>query len=400
MKILFLSPQPFYQERGTTIAIDLMLKSLSERGDEVDLLTFHLGEERTHTGMTLKRIRPLFAPKSIDPGFSWRKVYCDFFLLCAAFGMMRKERYDLIYAVEEAGFIAMVLRRFFGVPYVFDMDSSMSAQILERFPWLRPLAAPIHWLETLPMRRAVAVVPMCEDLAVRARQYSDGLVHVLKDVSLLAKSRVANVEDLRAELGIDGPLLMYVGNLVGYQGIDLLLESFAELQKTHPAARLVIVGGTQRCVSKYRGKAEDLGVGGETHLIGPRPVDALGDYLKQADILISPRIHGTNTPMKIYSYLDSGVVVVATALPAHTQVMSKNEAALTPPRPASMATTVTRLLDAPAERKRLAGNAQSLIRREHSWTTFNQNVNFVFGEVESRLEPARSGARSSGAMPD
>ena len=36
MRILFLAPHPFYQDRGTPIAVNLMLQTLSERGEEVD----------------------------------------------------------------------------------------------------------------------------------------------------------------------------------------------------------------------------------------------------------------------------------------------------------------------------------------------------------------------------
>lgn len=389
MRILFLAPQPYYEERGTPIAVDLMLKALSERGDEVDLLTFHLGEDRYYPGVTVSRSRPPFPPGSIAPGFSWRKAWCDLFLLRDALRRMRARHYDLVHAVEEASFIAMLLGRLYRVPYVFDMDSSMALQLVSQFPWLRPAGGLLHWIETLPMRQAIAVVPMCEDLAVDARLCSRGIVHVLKDVSLISEAPEATSEDLRQDLRIDGPLVMYVGNLERYQGIDLLLDGFARLNRTHPAARLVIIGGSDRHIRKYRARARALGVEPVVHLLGRRPVAALGSYLRQADVLVSPRIKGTNTPMKVYSYLDSGVPVVATALPTHVQVMSDDEAALTPPEPEAMAATIGRLLDDPGERRRLAGNAQKLIRREHSWPSFRRHVNLLFGELEERLEPAR-----------
>lgn len=386
MKILFLSPQPFYQERGTAIAIDLLLKSLSERGDQVDLLTFHVGEDRIYPNVSISRIQPPFAPEAINPGFSVQKVYCDCFLFRDAIRKLRENRYDMIHAVEEASFIAMLLSRFFRVPYVFDMDSSMAAQMLDRFSWLRPFGGLLRWLETLPMRRAIAVVPMCEDLAIRARQYCPGIVRVLKDVSLLTDTAEISAEDLRSELNIHGPMLMYVGNLEEYQGIDLLLDSFATLPDTQSSAELVVIGGSDKDIRKYQKKAESLGVGSRTHLVGPRPVAALGEYLMQSDLLMSPRIHGTNTPMKIYSYLDSGVAVLATALPTHTQVMTEDEAALVPPDATSMAAKITELLDDSTERQRLADNARSLIRREHSWNAFRNNVNDLFSELEHRIE--------------
>jgi len=41
-----------------------------------------------------------------------------------ALSLVRKNRYDLIHAVEESAFLALVCRRILGVPYVYDMDSS------------------------------------------------------------------------------------------------------------------------------------------------------------------------------------------------------------------------------------------------------------------------------------
>lgn len=389
MKILFIAPQPYFEERGTPIAVDLMLKALSERGDEIDLLTFHVGKDRRYPGVTVTRSRPPFAPGSIPPGFSWKKAWCDVFLLRQAFRMMRAKRYDLVHAVEEASFIALVLGKVYRVPYVFDMDSSMALQLLSQFRWLRPAGGLLHWIETLPMRQAIAVVPMCEDLAIHARLCTRGIVRVLKDVSLISETSGESAEDLRREFGIEGPLLLYVGNLEYYQGIELLFDSFARVLGTHPDARLVVIGGNPRDVRKYRARAARIGIDGSVHLTGPRPVAALGGYLRQADLLISPRIQGNNTPMKVYSYLDSGVAVVATALPTHTQVMTESEAALAAPEPGAMAETIGRLIDDPQERERLAQNARNLIRREHSWPSFRKHVDLLFGELEGRLEPSR-----------
>ncbi len=53
MKILLLAPQPFYQERGTPIAIKLLLEVLSRRGDQVDVVTFHEGADVSPAGRHL-----------------------------------------------------------------------------------------------------------------------------------------------------------------------------------------------------------------------------------------------------------------------------------------------------------------------------------------------------------
>ena len=70
------------------------------------------------------------------------------------------------------------------------------------------------------------------------------------------------------------------------------------------------------------------------HFLGPRPVQPrCPTSLRQADVLVSPRLKGLNTPMKIYSYLDSGTAVLATRLRTHTQVLDDRTAYLVEPEP-------------------------------------------------------------------
>src|SRR5262249_56769041 len=85
MKILFLAPQPFFQERGTPIAVRLALEVLAERrADQIDLLTYHEGEPVTIPGVTVHRIPAPTWLRNITPGISLRKLLCDLiFFFCA-----------------------------------------------------------------------------------------------------------------------------------------------------------------------------------------------------------------------------------------------------------------------------------------------------------------------------
>ncbi len=59
---------------------------------------------------------------------------------------------------------------------------------------------------------------------------------------------------------------------------------------------------------------------------------------------MSPSDLGANTPMKVYSYLDSGRPVLATRLPTHTQVMTDDIAELADPNPQTSADAMSRLI--------------------------------------------------------
>jgi hypothetical protein len=185
MRILLLAPQPFYEDRGTPIAVALVLKVLSERGARVDVVTYHEGRDVTLPHVTLHRIPQLPLVRRIRPGLSWKKIVCDVFVLLSAVRLAAGRRYDVVHAVEEAVFVALLLRWLFGIPYVYDMDSSLARQVTEQVPRLRPLAAALAACERLAIRQATAVVPVCEALADVARRGQARKVVVLPDVSLL-----------------------------------------------------------------------------------------------------------------------------------------------------------------------------------------------------------------------
>jgi glycosyltransferase involved in cell wall biosynthesis len=167
---------------------------------------------------------------------------------------------------------------------------------------------------------------------------------------------------------------MYIGNLEPYQGIDLLLESFAKASVEAGGVDLVMIGGQSRDIEHYRARAASLGLGQRIHFVGPRPVAAIGAYMGQADVLVSPRLKGTNTPMKIYSYMDSGRAVLATDLLTHTQVLDRTTAKLAPPEPAAFGSALAQLLNHPEECEQLAENARCTVASRHSLAAFHAAV--------------------------
>lgn len=391
MNILVLAPHPYYQERGTPIAVDMLVKVLCEKGHKVDLLTFHEGEDRIYPGLKIERIRPWFRIQGIRPGFSAKKLLCDLHLFCKFIVLMIRRRYDVVHAVEESAHMAMLVCPLMRIPFIHDMDSSMTTQVVDKFPVLAPTRPLLQFAEFLPARVAAVAVPMCDALAEEAKLRGAKRVFVLKDVSLVSADGAGKAENLRSELGIDvdESLSMYIGNLEPYQGIDLMIESFALVLSQGVRARLAIIGGNDAHIDAYRRRADELGISSRVHLVGRRPVGHIGEYMAQADILVSPRTHGFNTPMKIYSYLDSGRAVLATDLPTHTQVLDSEIASLAPPERTAFSSSWRRLLSDAGLRRTLANQAASYVRREHSYSTFKERVAALYAPLEGQACPQK-----------
>jgi glycosyltransferase involved in cell wall biosynthesis len=386
VKILLLTPQPFFQNRGTPIAVKLLVEVLAKNGHNIHILTYHEGEDITLPDVRIHRIQNLPGVKNIPPGPSWKKIICDIFLFFKCFQIIRQFKFDLIHAVEESAFISVVVKYFFDIPFVYDMDSSFAQQIIEKYPNLRPIKKHLEFLEKILIQKSIGVVAVCkylEDIALRHDPQKP--IIRLEDISLLPE-KSQQAENLTEKLQISSNIIMYVGNLEKYQGIDLLLKSFRNVLLKVSNANLVIIGGSATDIRSYKLKALKLGIEHNTHFIGPRPITQLGSFLEQADVLASPRIEGGNTPMKIYSYLDSGRPVIATRLPTHTQVLDDQIALLSQPDPEEIAEGMVRLLTDKKLAAKLAGLAKKRVKEEFSYEAFERKLLSFYEGLETKLD--------------
>ena len=151
---------------------------------------------------------------------------------------------------------------------------------------------------------------------------------------------------------------------------------------------LVIVGGAEDDLARYVRQTEGRGLSARVRFAGPRPVAALAAVLVGADVLVSPRTLGFNTPMKIYSYLDSGKPIVATRLPTHTQVLDDEIAVLSEPDAASFGSALSALLADPARAARIGASGRARARAEYTPEAFRRKVLAFYRGVEGRLHVA------------
>ncbi|MEO8090133.1 MAG: glycosyltransferase family 4 protein [Gemmatimonadales bacterium] len=396
MRILVLAPHPFFQARGTPLAVRNVLEFLSARGHQIDVLTFHEGADVEIANCRIYRTGRLPWIRNIRPGFSIKKVISDAFMFAKCLRMVRRNRYDLIHAVEESAFIAAAMQSLTGVPYVYDMDSSLAEQLVDAYPGLHFAFPALRRCEALAVRRSLGVLTVCAALEEVAHGHApDKTVGRVEDTTLLSPgAHSGNGQGTETSLpsGVDGQSLvaMYVGNLEHYQGIGLLIDGFRHTVARVPNAHLVIVGGMQEDIERYRRRAQQLGIVTQVHFLGPRPISSLNGLLQRADVLVSPRLKGLNTPMKIYSYLDSGIAVLATRLRSHTQVLDDRTAYLVAPEPEALGDGLAHLLSDPGLRARLASQAKAYVQQEFTPAAAQRKLTAFYTMMESKASGAKA----------
>jgi glycosyltransferase involved in cell wall biosynthesis len=388
VRVLVIAPHPFFEERGTPIAVRAVLETLSELGHELHVLTYHIGQDLQVPNCHVHRIPRIPGVSEVPPGLSFKKLLCDAVLSAKCLKLVRQIDFDLIHAMEEAAFLAMIVKRMRGTPYVYDMDSALALQALEKWPPLKVFRPLMIWLERLAIRDSFAVLAVCRLLEERALAAAPGtLVERLEDMSTLPHT-MPPTEDLRGELGFSGPIVLYVGNLERYQGIDLLLSAFGQIVNQLSDVHLVLIGGRSEHIRHYSKRARQLGIDQRTHFVGPKPHALLKGYLVQADVLASPRISGINTPMKIYSYLDSGTPVLATRLPTHTQVLDDEIAFLAEPTAEGLAESLLSVFSDEDRRSKIAAEARVRVRDEYSREAFQRKLGRFYARLQEELGEA------------
>ena len=330
-----IAPEPFFEPRGTPFSEFHRIRALTTLGHEVDLVTYPFGQPVAMPGLRVFRsARPPFV-RRVKIGPSIAKIPLDALLTLTAFRRAFVGQYDAVHSHEEGGLIGVCLASLLRVPHLYDMHSSLPQQLTNFAFSGSPLLQRIfRWIERLMIRQSRVVVVICPSLEETVRSIQPDARTVLIENAPGAGDSAASPADaaaVRAAHGIAGPtpLVVYTGTFEAYQGLDLLFDAMSVVRRSRPDVRLLLAGGNPEQVAHAKTQANAAGGGEVTIFAGDRPAAEIPAYLLAADVLVSSRSRGTNTPLKIYQYLRAGRPIVATRLLTHTQVLSDETAILT-----------------------------------------------------------------------
>lgn len=364
------------EPRGTPFSVYHRAKALIALGYEIDLVTYPIGERVSLPGLRVYRTPSLPFIRKVKIGPSLAKVPLDALLFLTAFWRLCLRRYGYLHTHEEAGLMGVALAALFGCKHLYDMHSDL-AQQMSNFSATKSLLLIrcIEAAQKLIVRRADAVIAICPDLEATVKRISPRKpVYMIENLAVdeaLPPASAGDALRLRSQWQLgDGPVLVYTGTFESYQGIELALRSAALVRSAFPAVRYMLVGGKAEQVAKQRLLAQELGVADIVHFAGQRPLKEMPHYLALADVLLSPRSEGTNTPLKLYTYLRSGKPILATAIVSHTQILTPEMARLVAPTAEGLAQGAIELLRDSAQALALGAYGRQVAEKQYSWPAF------------------------------
>ena len=395
MRILMVAPQPFFRPRGTPFSVLHRIRGLLRLGHTVDLVTYPFGDSPSLPGLTIHRAARPPGVRDVSIGPSVTKLLLDLPVVIKTYRLARTRKFDLLHTHEEAGALCSWIARLCRMPHLYDMHSSLPEQFsnFDHFNYW-PVVATFRELEKYTLSRADAVIAICPELYqhVLASGYR-GSVAMIENCLDFDPPDVTDsqVESLRERLGLGSvATVVYTGTLELYQGLESLIRAVVHVREQSLAARFLIVGGTKKQIARLKNLASALQVESDFVFVpAVSPIEVFS-YLRLADILVTTRTRGTNTPLKLYQYLRAGKPIVATDIRAHTQVLSHENAELVPATAEGISGGLVRVLKDPVHAGVLAEAAQKLSREEYSEESYLARLRSLLEKITSRSQRTKS----------
>lgn len=349
----------------------------------MDLLTLPVGEDLNIPGVRIIRIPNIFGIKNMRIGPSIIKVAFDVVLFLWAIYLMRRNRYDVVHGVEDAGVIGMIIAGMAGRKSIFEKHSDPSSYKKGVF---RNLILFIYGqIEKMTSKNVDAVI--CTGPGLVKQVLDMGVrkpVHHIFDIpSSLVKADQLNIERLKNILrkSKNETLIAYVGSFAVYQGINLLFSSIPLVVRKTPEARFIIIGGNQAQIDERKNWLVNQNVEASVTFLGKIPPDDLPDYLAAVDILLAPRLAGVNTPMKLLDYTKAGKAIVATDIKANRLFLNDTQAMLLKPDPIQFSDGISKLIDSETLRKDLGKNCHRLYAEKYNYDEFKRRLALCYQDV-------------------
>lgn len=358
-KILMVSPQPFFENRGVPISTYLRCEALNRLDVGVDMIAFPIGSDEKPSNVNLHRIPNPFGFKSVPAGPSLKKLVLDFVMFFYLFYYLfvSDENYQIMLAHEEGAFFAIPHAWLFGLTLGYEFHSNLSDVARDTTYGLKPFLWMLDKIENTALRSArviISAVPApvdeLKDFVGHDRVFC---VYDAAPEEVIHQSEMVSDEDVLEEvddwLHEDRIKLVYTGSFAGYQRMDQFIEGFGQVAN-RDRFQVLLVGGTDREVAAIRKQIADLDLGNCTKLTGRVDGSLIPSILSRADVLASPRTECRHTPLKIYTYMWAGKPLLVSDVTCHRVIFEEDEVVWADPSPPGYAEAIESLAERDLDR--------------------------------------------------
>jgi len=192
-------------------------------------------------------------------------------------------------------------------------------------------------------------------------------------------------EQLERSLMLNGKVVVgYVGSLLHYEGLNILLEAVSLLPQLLRNNLAVLIVGDGVIRPHLEQQAQELGLSHMVRFVGKVPMDVVNDYYSLIDIAPFPRISAEVcemiSPLKPLEAMAMGSVVLASNVRAIAEhvIVNKNGLLFEKENAHDLAEKLTALIQHPTKIQELSQAGRIWVEQRRSWTSIASVIASVY----------------------
>jgi glycosyltransferase involved in cell wall biosynthesis len=363
-RVAIVAACPFPTLQGSQLLVRRLAHGLRARGHDTVVVTYAEGLEHALAELPVRRIPRIPGLRARGSGPQPAKLILDAALLLRLVDVLRRDAIEVMHAHNyEAALLGLVARRLTGVPLIYHSHNALAEELPTYFRSrtgrrLARLAGAIADREV--PRRADHCIAICRELVgfLRARGVGEeaiGMIAPGGSPEEFPACSAAEAATIRARFGFgERPILLYTGNLDGYQNLDLLLASIGRVR--HSVGDALLVLATHATPRDLPAHLRRLPPG--VRLVTAGDFATVRDLIQVADLALCPRREWSGFPMKLLNYMAAAKAVVVSAGSAKAVHDGRNGVVVSDDGPDAYAAAILDLLADPARRRTLGAAAR------------------------------------------
>ncbi|MHA1985082.1 MAG: glycosyltransferase family 4 protein [Promethearchaeota archaeon] len=182
-------------------------------------------------------------------------------------------------------------------------------------------------------------------------------------------------EILKERLNINGPVLLYIGRIAFYKGVDDIIAAYRLAKKEIPDLNLVI-GGTpdfqmEKKYEEWKIKYRDI------HLVGFIEEQELPYYYSMGDVFVTYSFASEGFGLTPIEAIACGTPVICSSMIAYKEILQDNAIFVQPRRPQQLAREIVRVLKDKSIANDIIKNTQQFITR-YSWNSVGEKLEKIY----------------------
>ncbi|MBT1072547.1 glycosyltransferase family 4 protein [Geobacter chapellei] len=379
-----LAPTPYFADRGCHVRIYEEARALIELGCQVHIVTYHIG--RDMSGIPTVRIPQVSWYRRLTAGPSWQKPLLDLLLFFKALSVARSFQPQIIHAhLHEGAFIGILLKAILRIPLVMDFQGSLTVEcrdhgFFKQGSSLEKFFAGIERKINASVDALIASSSAGAELLLQQWQVPQQKITAVIDGVDTDHFHPYPRAEVRQAFDIPdtSPLVVYLGVLNSYQGLDLLLLSIQILVAQGFNIHFLLMGYPEEL---YRKKAAELGLQKYVTFTGKIDYSDAARYLSAGDVAVSPKLSRTEANGKLFNYMACGLPTVVFDTPVNREILGEAGVYAAYGDAGDLARQIAALLNDPARLDELSRIGLEKSRNQHSWRGRAGSIIKIYGNL-------------------